>query len=44
LNHAAAEHFIKEEHHSILIMEEDPEILLKRMNGYQAPKVKKWKQ
>ncbi len=42
LNHAAAEHFIKEEHHSILIMEEDPEILLERMNGYRAPKVRKW--
>jgi uncharacterized protein (TIGR00730 family) len=44
LNHAAAEHFIKEEHHSILIMEEDPLTLLERMNGYQAPKVKKWKE
>ena len=42
LNHAAAEHFIKEEHHSILIMEEDPEILLQRMNGYRAPRVRKW--
>jgi uncharacterized protein (TIGR00730 family) len=41
LNHAAAEHFIKAEHHSILIMEEAPEILL--MNGYTAPKVKKWR-
>ena len=44
LNHAAAEHFIKEEQHSILIMEEDPEILLERLNGYQAPNVKKWKE
>ena len=44
LNHAAAEHFIKAEHHSILITEEDPEILLERMNGYRAPKVKKWKE
>ncbi len=43
LNHAAAEHFIKEEHHSILIMEEDPQTLLERMNGYRAPKVGKWK-
>jgi len=43
LNHAAAEHFIKAEHHSILIMEEDPVTLLERMNGYRAPKVKKWK-
>ena len=42
LKHATAEHFIKDEHHSILIMEEDPEILLERMNSYQAPKVKKW--
>jgi len=42
LKHAAAEHFIKEEHHSILIMEEDPKILLEKMNGYQAPNVKKW--
>jgi uncharacterized protein (TIGR00730 family) len=44
LNHAAAEHFIKAEHHSILIMEEEPETLLERMNGYRAPKVKKWKE
>ena len=44
LNHAAAEHFIKEEHHSILIMEEDPVTLLERMNGYHAPKIKKWKE
>jgi uncharacterized protein (TIGR00730 family) len=43
LNHAAAEHFIKAEHHSILIMEEAPEILLEKMNGYTAPKVKKWR-
>ena len=43
LNHAAAEHFIKQEHHSILIMEEDPQTLLERMNGYRAPKVGKWK-
>ena len=43
LNHAAAEHFIKEEHHSILIMEDNPLTLLERMNGYQAPNVKKWK-
>jgi uncharacterized protein (TIGR00730 family) len=44
LNHAAAEHFIKKEHHAILIMEEDPGTLLERMNGYRAPKVKKWTQ
>jgi uncharacterized protein (TIGR00730 family) len=44
LNHAAAEHFIKEEHHSILIMEDNPLTLLERMNDYQAPKVKKWKE
>ena len=44
LKHAAAEHFIKDEHHSILIMEEDPDILLERMNGHQALKVKKWKE
>jgi len=43
LNHAAAEHFIKQEHHSILIMEEGPQTLLERMNGYRAPKVGKWK-
>jgi uncharacterized protein (TIGR00730 family) len=43
LNHAAAEHFIKAEHHSILIMEEASEILLEKMNGYTAPKVKKWR-
>ena len=44
LNHAAAEYFIKEEHHSILIMKDNPLTLLERMNGYQAPKVKKWKE
>jgi uncharacterized protein (TIGR00730 family) len=44
LNHAAAEHFIKAEHHSILIMEEAPELLLQKMNGYRAPKVKKWRE
>jgi uncharacterized protein (TIGR00730 family) len=44
LDHAASEHFIKAEHHSILIMEEAPDALLDKMNGYKAPKVKKWKQ
>jgi predicted Rossmann-fold nucleotide-binding protein len=42
LKHATSEHFIKPEHHSILIMEEDPMILLEKMNGYRAPKVRKW--
>ena len=42
LNHATSEHFIKQEHNSILIVEEKPEALLQRFRAYKAPLVRRW--
>jgi uncharacterized protein (TIGR00730 family) len=42
LDHAVAEQFIKQLHHSILIVERDPEALLDRFDSYVPPAVTKW--
>jgi hypothetical protein len=42
LDHAVAERFIRPEHRSILMIEEQPEALLDRMERYQPPVVEKW--
>jgi uncharacterized protein (TIGR00730 family) len=42
LDHAVAEQFIKQPHHSILLVERDPEALLDRFGSYQPPAVTKW--
>lgn len=42
LDHAVAEQFIKQPHHSILIVEREPEALLDRFDNYVPPAVTKW--
>lgn len=42
LDHAEAEQFIRRSHHSMLMVEHDPEILLDRFGGYQPPAVTQW--
>jgi uncharacterized protein (TIGR00730 family) len=42
LDHAVAEQFIKQPHHSMLLVERDPEALLNRFGSYQPPAVTKW--
>ncbi|WAK02867.1 TIGR00730 family Rossman fold protein [Methylobacter sp. YRD-M1] len=42
LNHAVAEQFVKQVHHSILIVEREPEALLDRFDSYVPPAVTKW--
>jgi uncharacterized protein (TIGR00730 family) len=42
LDHAVAEQFIKQPHHSILIVERESEALLDRFDNYVPPAVTKW--
>jgi uncharacterized protein (TIGR00730 family) len=42
LDHAVAEQFVKQPHHSMLLVERDPEALLDRFGSYQPPAVTKW--
>ncbi|MBF6649809.1 TIGR00730 family Rossman fold protein [Methylobacter sp. BlB1] len=42
LDHAVTEQFIKQLHHSILIVEREPEALLDRFGSYVPPAVTKW--
>lgn len=42
LEHARAEHFVRAEHHHMLLMEQDPAALLDRFGDYRAPRVRKW--
>src|ERR1035437_5002585 len=42
LDHAAAEHFVKKPHRSILIVEHQPEALLDRFASYEPPALQKW--
>jgi uncharacterized protein (TIGR00730 family) len=42
LDHAVAEKFIADVHRAMLLVEEEPERLLDRFEGYQAPTVAKW--
>lgn len=42
LDHAAAEQFLKPQHRSMLIVEQEPEKLLDRFARYQRPSVQKW--
>ncbi len=41
-NHAESEGFVKSEHRSMLLIEKDPNTLLKRIETYEAPDVAKW--
>jgi uncharacterized protein (TIGR00730 family) len=41
LDHVAGQHFIEPEHRAMLLVEEDPEVLLEKMTGYIPPAVDK---
>jgi len=41
LNHMSDQNFIDKEHRSMIIMEENPEVLLKKINSYKYQKVDK---
>ncbi len=42
LDHVLAEQFVKKEHHALLIVETNPDVLLDRYVNYQPPTVKHW--
>jgi uncharacterized protein (TIGR00730 family) len=42
LDHAVSEGFMKQEHHDMLFVSDDPATLLERFRSYAAPKVEKW--
>lgn len=42
LDHVLAEQFVKKEHHALLIVETNPDVLLDRYISYQPPTVKHW--
>jgi uncharacterized protein (TIGR00730 family) len=42
LQHAMDERFVREEYKPMIIMEQQPEALLRRFNNYQPPQVHKW--
>ncbi len=42
LDHTVAEQFVKPEHRQMLVVEQDPAVLLDRLEAYEAPRVTKW--
>lgn len=42
LQHAMDERFVREEYQAMIMMEQQPEILLDRFSQYQPPQVRKW--
>jgi uncharacterized protein (TIGR00730 family) len=42
LNHATEEKFIRSEHRSIVLAEEDPVELIKKLTQFEVPTVHKW--
>ena len=42
LDHAAAEQFIRAEHRSVVLVDEDPNALLGKMESFRAPVITKW--
>ena len=42
LDHAAAEQFLKPDQRSLLMVEQQPQVLLDRFASYQPPSVRKW--
>lgn len=42
LDHAVSQRFVKQEHRSMVLVAETPEMLLKKFQEYQAPQVDKW--
>ena len=42
LDHVAAEQFFKKDHHALLLVETNPDVLLDRYATYQSPELKHW--
>lgn len=42
LDHTVAEQFVKPPHRALLIVEQEPEVLLARFASYKAPAIPKW--
>ena len=42
LDHVAAEQFFKKDHHALLLVETNPDVLLDRYATYQPPELKHW--
>lgn len=42
LEHAMEQGFVREQYRPMMIMEEDPALLLDRFESYRAPRVRKW--
>ncbi|HKG23831.1 MAG TPA: TIGR00730 family Rossman fold protein [Blastocatellia bacterium] len=42
LDHAVAERFVKPEHRSLLVIDEEPQRLIERLESYEMPAVSKW--
>lgn len=42
LDHVAAEQFFKKDHHALLLVETNPDVLLDRYDAYQSPELKHW--
>jgi uncharacterized protein (TIGR00730 family) len=42
LDHAVEQHFLKPQHRSLLIVEQEPQSLLNRFEQFAAPRVTKW--
>jgi uncharacterized protein (TIGR00730 family) len=42
IDHAVSEQFIKEEYRSMVFVEQQPDILLKKFESYRAPEVARW--
>lgn len=42
LDHAVAERFLKPEHRAMVLVENGPEALIRRLQSYRLPEVSKW--
>lgn len=42
INHAVSEQFIKEKYRSMVFVEEQPDILIQKLESYEAPETEKW--
>ena len=42
INHAVSEQFIKEKYRSMVFVEEQPDILIQKLESYEAPEIEQW--
>lgn len=42
INHAVSEQFIKDKYRSMVFVEEQPDILIQKLESYEAPETEKW--